>query len=220
MIVGDLVLWAVRLRDNSRCGQAWSQLQLSLGLIAQWTNAPAIITKIPQGTHWLFAVYESWPPLHVSVLVASRGNVSCTDPIWCSRDKCLSTAGAAALRSPLQLVLDRRKIRLQLPSRGRSVSGPTPCDFRRNRFWLSTDCQLPFTLRLVQPIPFGVTFSNAVSKLKAQSSNVCLHWNVAKETFELRALSFRKCHPTWDWLYDFTIPNVMCFQKFIFVILL
>ena len=27
----------------------------------------------------------------------------------------------------------------------------------------------------VQPIPLGVTFSNAVSKLKAQSSNVSFH---------------------------------------------
>jgi len=53
----------------------------------------------------------------------------------------------------------------------------------------------------VQPIPLGVTFSNAVSKLKAQSSNVSFHWNVVKETFELWALSFRKCHPKWDWLY-------------------
>jgi len=39
------------------------------------------------------------------------------------------------------------------------------------------------------------------SKLKAQSSNVSFHWNIAKETFELWALSFRKCHPKWDWLY-------------------
>jgi len=44
-------------------------------------------------------------------------------------------------------------------------------------------------------IPLGVTLSNAVSKLKAQSSKVSFHWNVAKETFELWALSFRKCHP-------------------------
>jgi len=36
---------------------------------------------------------------------------------------------------------------------------------------------------------------------KAQSSNVSFHWNVAKETFKLWALSFRKCHPKWDWLY-------------------
>jgi len=51
----------------------------------------------------------------------------------------------------------------------------------------------------VQPIPFGVTLSNA--KLKAQSSNVSFHWNVAKETFELWVLSLRKWHPKWDWLY-------------------
>jgi len=44
------------------------------------------------------------------------------------------------------------------------------------------------------------TFSNAVSKLKAQSSNVSFHSDVAKETFEFWALSFRKCHPKWDWL--------------------
>ena len=37
------------------------------------------------------------------------------------------------------------------------------------------------------------------SKLKAHSSNVSFHWNVAKETLELWALSFRKCHPKWDW---------------------
>jgi len=41
-----------------------------------------------------------------------------------------------------------------------------------------------------QPIPRGVTFSKALSKLKSQSSNVSFHWNVAKETFELWALSF------------------------------
>ena len=33
-------------------------------------------------------------------------------------------------------------------------------------------------------------FVKALSKLKAQSSNVSLHWNVAKETFELWVLSF------------------------------
>jgi len=48
--------------------------------------------------------------------------------------------------------------------------------------------------RGVQPIPLGVTFSKALPKLKAQSSNVSFHWNVAKETFELWALSFRKWH--------------------------
>jgi len=57
----------------------------------------------------------------------------------------------------------------------------------------------------VQPIPLGVMFSNAVSKLKAQSSKVSFHWNLAKETFELWALSFRKWHPKWDWLYCFVL---------------
>ena len=37
----------------------------------------------------------------------------------------------------------------------------------------------------VQLIPLGVTFSNAVSKLKAQSSNVSFHRIVAKKTLEL-----------------------------------
>ena len=48
----------------------------------------------------------------------------------------------------------------------------------------------------VQPIPLGVTFSNAVSKLKAQSSNVSFHWNVAQEALELSKMS-----PKWDWRY-------------------
>ena len=62
----------------------------------------------------------------------------------------------------------------------------------------------------VQPIPLWVTFSNAVPKLKAQSSNVSFHWNVAKETFELWALSFRKCQPKWDWLYLYYRLFVQC----------
>jgi len=37
----------------------------------------------------------------------------------------------------------------------------------------------------VQPIPRGVTFSKALSKLKAQSSNVAFLGDVAKEIFEL-----------------------------------
>ena len=42
----------------------------------------------------------------------------------------------------------------------------------------------------VQPIPFGLKFSKALSKLKAQSSKPSFYWNLAKETFELWALSF------------------------------
>ena len=48
----------------------------------------------------------------------------------------------------------------------------------------------------IQPIPLEVTFSNAVSKLKVQSSNVSFHWKVAKETWEIWALNFRKFHPS------------------------
>ena len=50
-------------------------------------------------------------------------------------------------------------------------------------------------------MPLGVIFSNPVLKLKAHSSKVSFYWNAAKETFELWAWSFRKCHPKWDWLY-------------------
>ena len=42
----------------------------------------------------------------------------------------------------------------------------------------------------------GVTFSNAVSKLKAQSSNVTFHWNVAKETFEFELWAFENVTPS------------------------
>ena len=41
-----------------------------------------------------------------------------------------------------------------------------------------------WTLVCMRPIPFGMTFSKDLSKLKAQSSNVSFHRNVAKETFE------------------------------------
>ena len=46
----------------------------------------------------------------------------------------------------------------------------------------------------VQPIPLGVTFSNAVSKFKAQSSNVSFltfQWKMTFK-FELWALSFER----------------------------
>jgi len=70
--------------------------------------------------------------------------------------------------------------------------------------WQIHMCDISFICTYVLPIPLGVTFSNAVSKHKAQRSNVSFHWKVAKETFELWALSFRKCHPNWDWLYVYT----------------
>jgi len=44
----------------------------------------------------------------------------------------------------------------------------------------------------VQPNPLGVTFSKAVSKLKAPSSNVSFATFQCKETFELSALSFER----------------------------
>ena len=54
------------------------------------------------------------------------------------------------------------------------------------------------------------TFPNAVSKLDAQSSNVSFHRNVAKETFELWALSFQKWHPRWDSLYSTHVIRLSC----------
>ena len=52
-----------------------------------------------------------------------------------------------------------------------------------------------------KPIPLGVTFSNAVSSLKFKARTSLFTENVAKEMFELWALSFRKWHPKWYWLY-------------------
>jgi len=56
--------------------------------------------------------------------------------------------------------------------------------------WERDEANMRFTLihswRHVHRIPW-MTFSNAVSKLKAESSNFFFHWNVAKETFELWA---------------------------------
>jgi len=75
-------------------------------------------------------------------------------------------------------------------------------DVTSDSFSISEDSQRRDYVSIVQPIAHGVTFSNAVSKLKAQSSKVSFHWNVAKETFELWALSFRKCYAKWDWLWD------------------
>ena len=53
----------------------------------------------------------------------------------------------------------------------------------------------------VQPIPLGVTFSNAVSKLKAQSSERLFLLKRCKR--DVRALSFElsTSHRKWDWLY-------------------
>ena len=49
----------------------------------------------------------------------------------------------------------------------------------------------------------GVTFSNAVSKLKAQARTSLLPRFSKKRrwSFELWALKERQCHPSWDWLH-------------------
>jgi len=46
------------------------------------------------------------------------------------------------------------------------------------------------TFMYLQPIPGGMTFSKALSRLKAQSSNISFATFQWKETFELWALSF------------------------------
>ena len=64
--------------------------------------------------------------------------------------------------------------------------------------WNTSTCCVATHIMYIQPIPLGVTFSNAVSKLKAQSSNVSFHRNVrnvSKETFELWA--FENDTPSW-----------------------
>jgi len=55
---------------------------------------------------------------------------------------------------------------------------------------LSMTIRITKHMIMIQPIPFGVTFSNAVSNLKAQSSNVSFATFQWKETFELWAWSF------------------------------
>jgi len=61
----------------------------------------------------------------------------------------------------------------------------------------------------LQPIPRGVTFSKALSKLKAQSSPIERLFLLKRGKRDARALSFelrnsiRKCHPKWDRLYSY-----------------
>jgi len=60
---------------------------------------------------------------------------------------------------------------------------------------------------IVQPIPLWVTFSNVVSKLKAQSSNVSFHWNVTKETFELWAFREKRRSSFEHWAFENVTPS-------------
>jgi len=54
----------------------------------------------------------------------------------------------------------------------------------------------------VQPIPLGVTFSKAQnSKLERLFCHVSVKRDVRALSFELWN-SIRKCHPTWDWVYE------------------
>jgi len=72
----------------------------------------------------------------------------------------------------------------------------------QDHVWITTEQSVRFhtdefdemlcKMSVVQPIPVGVTFSNVVSKLKTQSSNVSFATFQWKETFELWALSFEK----------------------------
>jgi len=70
-------------------------------------------------------------------------------------------------------------------------------DILRNSIYC-TQC-LIYYLHLIPP---AVTFSNAVSKLKTQSSNVSFHWNEAKERGkrDFRACIL-ECHRRWYRMY-------------------
>jgi len=110
--------------------------------------------------------------------------------------------GCTRINMPLGLV-KRFRACVQAISAPWATPGTVPS------FFASSALMFFFQLFLVEPI-LGVTFSKAVSKLKAQSSNVSFHWNVAKETFELWALSFETAFENvdpsgiwWDWLFYF-----------------
>ena len=57
-------------------------------------------------------------------------------------------------------------------------------------------------IRFVQPIPFGVRFSKALSKLKAQTRTSLFTetWQKRRSSFELRK-GIRECHAKWDRRY-------------------
>ena len=57
-------------------------------------------------------------------------------------------------------------------------------------------CQIMVRQYWHTAIPLGVTFSNAVSKLKAQSSKVSFPWNVVKETFNFELWAFENVTPS------------------------
>jgi len=62
--------------------------------IAQVTKPPTIITEVPAKGH-TGSLPSTSLDHHISMLVASRGNLSFTDPIWCFRDVCPSMVGHA-----------------------------------------------------------------------------------------------------------------------------
>ena len=58
------------------------------------SKAPTIITKVPAKGH-TGSLPSTSLDHHIFMLVASRGNLSFTDPIRCFRDDCSSTVGQA-----------------------------------------------------------------------------------------------------------------------------
>jgi len=58
------------------------------------TKAQTIITKVPAKGH-TGSLPSTSLDHHISMLVASRGNLSFTNPIWCFRDDCPPTVGHA-----------------------------------------------------------------------------------------------------------------------------
>ena len=122
----------------------------------------------------------------------TKGLVLEIDHVWCNRKRKAKNWSSSTKVPFVRVVVSARIIKQKqtyTQKQKQKQQGTSPCITRRED---------------VQPIPLVVTFSKAVSKLKAQSSNGSFHWNVAKETFELWALRFRKWHPKWDWLYIFT----------------
>jgi len=58
------------------------------------TKTSTVITKVPEKGH-TGSLPSTSLDHHISMLVASRGNLSFTDPIWCFRDDYPSTVGHA-----------------------------------------------------------------------------------------------------------------------------
>jgi len=95
------------------------------------TKAPTIITKVPAEGH-TGSLQSTSIDHHISMLVASRGNVSSTDPIWCR----LSFNGRSRGCRCQKFAIVGKTVESQ--SRGGDMSWPMPCEVRRNHGQSST----------------------------------------------------------------------------------